>query len=355
MDLNQIISEGISKSNDIGTPAIIYLKKALQYNVDTIQREIKSIYNTVKVLYSVKACCNADIIDFLSKNIDGFSVSSQAEFNNIKKYHKTISATGFHYSDYNLLDNCIFYFNSLSQLKSLLSGKKKREKIKIGLRIEAPNTLYCGKNIFSHFGFTIAQLKELELLQNKFNFAITSILIHQENKVFNDNKKLRDFILNILNMKVLKNVKSINLGGGWDNLFLKNQVSQFINSLKIPNKYEIYIEPGSMLVRTIGILKAEIIDQNIKHGVKYLTLDTSQFNNSSWFVPRVIANTKNSKVRSMKTMLYGNTCYERDFFGDLGKTKLSLKDIVYLYPVGAYYDTTHRELHGIKFPREYFI
>ncbi|RMC23518.1 MULTISPECIES: hypothetical protein [unclassified Lactobacillus] len=215
--------------------------------------------------------------------------------------------------------------------------------------------MFSNKSFYSRFGSSISQLKEIELLKTQYNFKITNILIHQENKVFYDHSSLSIFINKILTLDILKHVTTINLGGGWDNLFLKKQIAKFITYLKIPSKYSIFIEPGSVIVRTTGILKAKVIDQEINGKFRNVVLNTSQFNDSSWYVPRIIASNSIKNSPKMKTFIYGNTCYENDCFGYIDDSPLSIGNTVFLYPVGAYYFTTHRELHGIKFPREYFL
>lgn len=352
-----IVSDGIRNSNDIVSPAVIYLKKALKLNISEIIEEISSIKsNNVKLLYSVKACSNSEVIKYLSKYVAGFSVSSIEEYRYIKEFkNKSISATGFKFNNYLLNEDTVFYFNSIEQLQNFLESNEYKENCNIGIRIKAIRTMYSNKNFYSRFGFSISQLKKIELLKIQYSFRITDILIHQENKVFYDYSNLSIFINKILTLDILKHVTTINLGGGWDDLFLKKQLAKFITYLKIPNKYSIFIEPGSVIVRTAGILKAKVIDQETNGECRKVVLNTSQFNDSSWYVPRIIASNSIKKSPRMKTFIYGNTCYENDYFGYNNNSSLSIGSTVFLYPVGAYYFTTHRELHGIKFPQEYFL
>ncbi|MDB6240282.1 hypothetical protein ODV17_09950, partial [Lactobacillus amylovorus] len=176
-------------------------------------------------------------------------------------------------------------------LKFFLDKGKICSNVKIGIRMKGPKALYFKNGEDSRFGISSNELDDLYALQEKYHFKIVSILIHQENKVLYDYRALRAYLKSILIHDSLKKLKSINLGGGWDNLFLKNQISEFINRLKIPKKYLIYIEPGSTVVRTIGLLKASVIDESIDVGKRKIVLNTSQFNNSSWFVPRIIGST----------------------------------------------------------------
>lgn len=311
--------------------------------------------NKVHLLYAVKACTNSEVIREMATKVTGFSVSSDEEYNLVQRYNKVISATGFGYRRYPQNDrNCIFYFNSLSQLKCYLNNKDNYIAAKIGIRIRSPKTLFSKSVTSSRFGFTLKQIKLLKDLKKIYNFEVSSILIHQENKVFDDVNELKCFIAKILRKSEFQTVNSINLGGGWDNLFLKKQISKFINNLEIPKQYDIYIEPGSALVRTIGILKATVIDESIEDNIRTITLNTSQFNNSSWYVPKIVAYKKEG-LKKLDTYVYGNTCYEKDYFGKYTSTLISLNSDVIMYPVGAYYFTTHRELHGLSFPKEYCI
>lgn len=352
--LTNIIREIITNTKSIHSPAIIYSSDILKNNLSLFRTSLKSIPNTVLLLYSVKACIYSDVIKAISTQVDGFSISSEGEYRLIKKYNKTISATGFGYGKNFNISKGYFYFNSVLQLERYLKNTHSIEAPKVGIRIKAPRTLFLKDNDTSRFGFSLDQLKLLNNLNKKYNFKVKSILIHQENKVLNDSSNLRKFISTLLKRKELKTVTSINLGGGWDNIFLKGQINEFINNLKIPIRYTIYVEPGSALVRTIGVLKTSVIDENIDNNIRKITLNTSQFNNSSWYTPHIIACTKDDSKR-IDTYVYGNTCYEKDFFGKYSNFSVSINDDLIMYPVGAYYYTTHRELHKLKFPKEYYI
>lgn len=124
--MTNIVSDGIRSSNSIVSPAIIYLKKALKLNMSEIMDEILSIKsNNVKLLYSVKACSNSEVIKYLSKYVSGFSVSSTEEYRYIKQFkNKLISATGFNFSNYLLNKDTIFYFNSIEQLQTFLKSNE---------------------------------------------------------------------------------------------------------------------------------------------------------------------------------------------------------------------------------------
>lgn len=347
------IPELIVKSRKINSPAIIYSRKVLNDNLNIFLSSLKTVNNKVHLLYAVKACTNSEVIREMATKVTGFSVSSDEEYNLVQRYNKVISATGFGYRRYPQNDrNCIFYFNSLSQLQCYLNNKDNYIAAKIGIRIRSPKTLFSKSVTSSRFGFTLKQIKLLKDLKKIYNFEVSSILIHQENKVFDDVNELKCFIAKILRKSEFQTVNSINLGGGWDNLFLKKQISKFINNLEIPKQYDIYIEPGSALVRTIGILKATVIDESIEDNIRTITLNTSQFNNSSWYVPKIVAYKKEG-LKKLDTYVYGNTCYEKDYFGKYTSTLISLNSDVIMYPVGAYYFTTHRELHGLSFPKEY--
>ncbi|MDK7952794.1 hypothetical protein [Lactobacillus paragasseri] len=348
----------ILQAQSIESPAIIYSDEMLRQNLVDLIEDIKSARkNKVYLFYSIKACTYSKVIDVIAKYVEGFSVSSVNEYNIVKHYNKKTTGTGFEYkSDFiNKLNT--FYFNSLSQLKNYLCKQKRISNQKIGVRISAPTTLYLQKQDRkkSRFGININDFDELNRLKDKYNLRIEHLLIHQENKVLNDNKNLKKFLCEILKMKAFNKVKTINLGGGWDNLFLNRAMGEFIDSLDIPQKYKVIVEPGSAVIRTIGILKTSVIDENIIDGVRKVVVNTSQFNNSSWFVPQVIASNTHKFRQRLDTEIYGDTCYEKDFFGIYKNSDIGMNSELIMYPVGAYYYTTHRELHGLKFPREYYL
>ncbi|QNQ81451.1 hypothetical protein [Lactobacillus sp. PV034] len=354
---SKLIQQLVNESNSYQSPVVLYSHRLLINNLNKIIKDLSYSKNRVYLFYSVKANMNPEVLQIINKKVSGFSISSDQEYESIRLFkNKIISRTGFSFLHNHISKNKeIFYFNSISQLENFLKLNSDRA-LQIGIRIRAPRNLYDRNSSISRFGFSEGALRDLESLQKRYSFKIDSILIHQENKVLEDWHRLSKFIKDILKKKLLKNISSINLGGGWDNLFLKNQIGLFINHLGIPIHYDVYIEPGSAIVRTIGILKAAVIDENEFEDKRYIVVDTSQFNNSSWYIPRIIGYSKNEINRKpMTTNVYGNTCYEKDYFGQYTKCTISFGSKVFMFPIGAYYSTTHRELHGIKFPREYVI
>lgn len=353
-DTAKSIQKLISESETIRSPAFIYSSAILKNNLTKFNRELSKGRNDIRLLYSVKTCMHPDVIKEISNKVFGFSISSIKEYSCIKTYcNKRVFSTGFDYEQHTSVSNEIFYFNSILQLRLYLSQNPSNKTLEVGVRLRPPKSLASKQT--SRFGLTLDQIYDLKELHRNYNFKISSILIHQENKVRDDAKKLRDFISVILCNHEFKELKSINLGGGWDNLFIKSQIGEFINSLSIPNNYCIYVEPGSALVRTIGILKATVIDEIYDSNKRIVVLNTSQFNNSSWYIPRIIANTFEPCTNKLDTYVYGDTCYEGDYFGKYLDSNVSIDSDVIMYPVGAYYYTTHRELHSFKFPKEYYI
>ncbi|WP_199282760.1 hypothetical protein [Lactobacillus sp. W8093] len=94
--------------------------------------------------------------------------------------------------------------------------------MKIGIRVRAPENLYSKEQYFSHFGFSLDQLKVLEKIATKYNFCVTSILIHQENKVYRDCSTLGAFINTLLKFDFLENHCVSKIDKNEDGLFYVN-------------------------------------------------------------------------------------------------------------------------------------
>lgn len=115
-------------------------------------------------------------------------------------------------------------------------------------------------------------------------------------------------------------------------------------------KHTIILEPGSLLVRTAGILVSTVLDVSATG----ILIDSSQFNLSSRFKPQIIGSTSQHD-NLIYSQINGVTCYENDTFGKYEGKQLEQGDTVLFYPVGAYYLTTSRRLHNLSFPEQFLI
>lgn len=277
------------------SPKIVYSKRILQLNTqylrNTLKYELKDSINS-SVLYSVKANDNVEVLSALKNYVDGFDIASGRELDLLRSKvgirSMYICATGSDYTAEQISSiishNGMFYFDNLSQLKRFISTRNSTNKIIIGIRV---NTDAVSSPNSSRFGFHLNQIEELAEIQSTYNFKITSLLLHTDQKNMDRLKKIVDVAIQWTRNANLSDVVSLNFGGSWDDIILKQRVqylSGYINQYF--SNYSIALEPGSFLVRTSGVLIAGVSDTLIETVKQQkIVLDVSSFNISSWFVP----------------------------------------------------------------------
>ena len=346
-----------SISADYIEPYIIYSRKIMKL----IVQEIIDILNecgNVKCLYSVKANLNDHVISYLSEFVDGFDVASWEEYTHVSGYNKIVSASGYaftHGQIQEIVKSHQFDFISINQLQNVCKTMDCRD---IAIRINGYiSKLEDNKKRRSRFGCLYeTDCQCIKNICKVYNLRLTRLHIHLGQK---DNNNINNIIEELKRWcKSFDSISQINIGGGWDYLYDMGLFSENVKKIaQLFRDKQIYIEPGSLLVRKSGILVSRVADYCInlqKQG--NVMLDVSAFNLSSWYVPKIIANIHRGEIIPFSEYnVCGNTCFESDIFQVKQKRKIGAHDIVCLYPVGAYFNSTYRKLHNIAFPKEILI
>ncbi len=342
-------------------PIVYYLKNVIHDTLEYLDSQM-ALYPNFKLLYSVKPNMNPEIMSLLAQHLSGFDAASNAELKTILDYSSSchfVSASGYAFSREDLLKAIAAGINvdfmSVRQIESIVDSI---ENVNIGIRIKVPCSNYekvMRKS--SRFGLNYAtDFSAVSKLCAEKNLVISGIHLHGGLKTLESIVKECDEIEKWT--KKIETLSYINLGGGWDILAEKGKVEEAFSYItaRFPN-LQFYIEPGSLLVRNSGVLVAKVID--VHHGFdqfEYAVLDVSAFNLSSWYRPKLIALSSHHMGNpNSNVLLVGNTCYEDDVFGLVGNKVIQHGDAVFLYPAGAYFNTTSRHLHGLPFPTEKLI
>ncbi|WP_316605860.1 hypothetical protein [Staphylococcus ureilyticus] len=251
----------------------------------------------------------------------------------------------------------VYDFNNIEQVYRLQNFLKDK---KIGLRIqlEKSELEYKNNNLISRFGVDIKSSKwdEFSEFLRNFNIKITRVHIHNGEKDVNELRKIVSTINTIMEKNVLSNDVDINIGGGWEHIFKNMLLDQTISELeKINGIRSIYIEPGKALIDSIGYLIASVINKYYDVNHLNLILNASAHNLITWFPTYPIASSK-SNNNNILTNIWGNTCYEEDFFVKrIAINELDINDKIIFHPFGAYYKNNSKNLHDINFPREVYF
>ncbi|MET2054362.1 pyridoxal-dependent decarboxylase [Enterococcus faecalis] len=325
--------------DSIPTPAMIYNLELLinwaQYlNYTAMEKNILLGYS-LKANYNKKILkCLKPYVDFVDcASINEFKIATSLDF-------KKISCTSPGLSKENI--NFIIKNNgeiSIDSIDQLTYISKLHPKKRVSIRINNGN---------NGIGIEIEELKNF-LINNKY-VKVSGLHFHNDSL-----PNIKKIIIGLKNVLNLNSIDSINFGGGSLPIDILLKDSQEIQShiLSIRNltpNANLKVEPGQALVMTSGVLVSSILWR--KKGC--LVMDTSFFNNSSWYtpVPFPFFSLK-KKIKALKIL--GNTSCP----GDECKFKVDSeyvegKEKLMFVMAGAYYTTTKRELHGYSFPKEYY-
>ncbi|MGO2174631.1 hypothetical protein [Staphylococcus equorum] len=355
-------NDDFKKFLSIKTPVVVY-------NLDDLSRKLyelnQLIPEWVNVIYSVKANSNKKIIDFFKESnlIKGFEVASVQELQKVEKfYEEEIFVTGPGFSD-DQIKKCmkkghVYDFNNIEQIYRMKNVLKNRN-IGIRMNLEKSELEHNKNDLTSRFGIDIKNLKHgkfSEFLIN-YNIKVTHIHIHNGEKDLNELKKITRLISEIIENNCLSNDLNINIGGGWEHILKNNLFNKAIIELqrikKISNS-NLYIEPGKALIDSIGYLVASVINKYHSKNCLNLILNVSAHNLITWFPTYPIVSNKNSDSKIV-TNIWGNTCYEEDFFvKKLTIDELDIDDKIIFHPFGAYFKSNSKKLHDIDFPKEVY-
>lgn len=351
--------------NSLETPSIIYSASMIQYIIDLLKDETAKIKN-LKIFFSMKSNNNINILNFLSKKIDGIEIASEYEYKKIENLgFKNIISTfptptsSFLEEFYN--SGYVFDFDSIDILKLNIDFLKNK---KIGLRIALPpNKPNIIDNDFSRFGL-FGNEPELIKLVNEFNLEVCQLHFHNGENNIKNIKMTTTYISKLLNeYSIYNNIKRISLGGGLNNLYFKDKnsteywsiVEHFSNEVNSKTDVDIIIEPGFLMMSLCGFLISSVCSiKQVNDIYKYVTLDSSAFNLFSWYKPDIIY-PKKAENQKQKVNFYGRTCFENDVF--VKNTSIPIENIgdkVVLTPVAGYCTSSCRHLHMIPSPNEYF-
>lgn len=302
-------------------------------------------------------------MNFLNTKIGNFDVASKEELNQLLKVadlqKSHIRGVGYAFSneDIEILIKKYdgFDFQSLTQLERYLDTQDKLQKspLKIGIRVR---TSYNDNN--SRFGISIEEINMLKKILKKYNVSVNCLHIHGGQKTIKSLEKDISTIKEWLRILDSVEMESLNFGGSWDYIIDNNLLDIALKKISCFEGKNIILEPGSAIVRNSGILITSLIDKFTDDlGYEHCVCDTSNFNISSWFTPSVIAqySPNQGEYKNKSVYLDGITCFEGDSYGEHLLSKRSVGDKLYLFPVGAYYFTTKRNLHLLDFPEQILI
>jgi carboxynorspermidine decarboxylase len=307
----------------ITTPALIFDEKTLEYNTITTHATLDIA--KCNLFYSVKACSVPNVLQTLNKLVHGFSCST---FNEVKLAHQESNNNSLQlvgpwietqklkkYGEY--LNYIIF--NSLPQWKQFSTQIPSH--VQQGIRINTQLSFvrleeYDPCRWGSKLGVPIYELAKLQ----------PQDLINIKGLHFHTNSYVHDFACLLATIKhlasviphLLRHVKWINLGGGYDQRSATHIEAFFegVQLLREEFNLDVFVEPGYFMVSEAGKVKTTVCDIFTVDSNQVVILDTTIYH-LGWLASYnpYIQVKESSSSGSYSYNLSGCSCSPGDVFG----------------------------------------
>ena len=235
----------------------------------------------------------------------------------------------------------------LRLLKQNINIFKNKE---IGIRVDLNNGDGHHKKVITEgnnakFGSTLSEILENIDLFNRNNIFIVGLHSHRGSGIQNYKSWYNTGIELIKLSKHFKNIKWIDLGGGFgvdnNNPIDFTELNKKLCVLKKENNIKFFIEPGRFVVSEGGILISKVTQVKEKETINYIGIDTgmnSLIRPTLYGSYHMIHNI--SKLSEKETKLYnivGPICESGDFLGNNRQLPITeVNDIILIENAGAY-------------------
>lgn len=342
---------------------MVFDESKLRLTIRSIQRCAGDL--SAELLYSLKACSTARIVEIIAEAVHGLSCSSLFEAQLARQIigdsgsvHMTspaLTAAALQalssYCDY-------VSFNSLSQLDRLSPGLDPG--IQRGLRVN-PGISFglderydpCRKH--SKLGVPVDQLRAALSMSPERLRGLRGIHIHSNC----DSRDLSDLSRVVRKIErelqpLLESISWINLGGGYllndpDNT---QSLAETLERLRSTYGVRVLVEPGSAFVRAAGYLVSQVTDLISREGKNVAVLDTSVNHMPEvfeyQFEPDLVGDCDGG---NNQYLLAGGTCLAGDLFGEYAfREELKIGARVVFENVGSYTTTKSNLFNGFALP-----
>ena len=342
---------------DVKTPALVYDQSRLEFLLQRgmVAKEVAD----VNVLYAVKAVALRQVLEWISPNVDGFSVSSPFEAQLVKSLFPTtkthFTSPGIGANDIRELRMYCDYisFNSRTQVERY--GHALNDAVSLGVRVNTgisyvSDPRYDPCRPGSKLGVPVDELRGLLEMST---VGLDGLHIHT-------NSDSTDFGELFENVRVLCDAlpkpyrpKWVNLGGGY---LLEETplepLAEVVAYIGARLGAKVYIEPGAGLVRTPGYLIGSVIDIFAVDGEQIAVLDTTvnhmpevlEFD----YQPQVVGQLDDGPI---EYVLAGSTCLSGDIFGTYKlPAELQVGQKIIFEEAGAYSLAKAHRFNGVNLP-----
>jgi len=350
----------IELAGEFGTPLYVYHAEKIkeQYNKLT---SAFSNSNTV-FFYACKALTNINILRYiksLGANVDCSSINEVklALYAGFPPARVLYTSNGISFSEIEEAQSLgvIINIDSLSNLEKF--GKKFGHNYPVGIRLR-PNIL-AGGNIKistghdkSKFGIPVDQVEQILAIVNRYHLHIHDLHIHTGSEIKDVNVFVKGIEVLFDIVPHFKELKFIDLGGGFKVPHKKDDIETDINLLskKIreafanhPNSnlqpLQVWFEPGKFLVSECGYFITTVNVTKETSSANFVSVD-SGFNHlirpMFYDAYHHIENISNPEGIEKKYSVVGNICETDTFAWDRMLNEVREGDHLVFYNAGAY-------------------
>ena len=328
------------------------------YNVDKLLKRIeylKSIFNTSKLVYAIKA--NSFIVKEIEDSIDKYEICSIGEFdicNKLNIDHNKMVISGVN-KDKDFIERLIsnyeinrYTIESLEQYKILDDlSKKYNKKINVIVRLTSLNQFGVSeedfKYIINNHNKELMNIEGLEYFSGTQKHSIKRI-----DKEVDYINEFIDVLLNECNFKI----KEVEYGPGLPIMYYQTDefdeesfLKEVNNSLSRLNCEEVLIESGRSIVADCGEYLTSVVDLKSNKTGNYAIVDGGIHqlvyygSTLAMKIPHFrLLNNKEKKTDNYN--IYGSLCTINDvLMKNVDLPKLSIGDVFVFEKVGAYSST----------------
>ena len=356
----------------VDTPAFVYDERVIHRLLDYVAPLRES--GRCGVLFAVKSFSFAPALRVMAPRLDGFAVSSLYE---ARLAHSVagdsgsvhITTPGLRPGEMDELGSLCDYvsFNSLNHWE--MYSRRMQGAVNCGLRVNpqlsfADDCRYDPCRPQSKLGAPLDGLADVLRDEPARLNGVRGLLVHS-NCDSPDFSELRATVERLRQRipELLRRVEWVNLGGGYlfeedgepcDNL---DGLCLAVDSLRSEYGVQVFIEPGSGLIRAAGYIVASVLDVFQSGGATVAVLDTTVNHTPEVFEygyrPDVIGH---AAAAPYQYLLAGCTCLAGDLFGAYRfPAPLRVGDKVVFSNAGSYTLVKAHTFNGVALPSVYSL
>ena len=351
---------------DKQTPYYVFDEQCLRESL-TESREMCATAGC-QLLYSLKACSLEFVLETIRPYVQGYACSSPFE----AKWAHSISGPtqSIHYTsplilpedEICVLENCSHIaFNSYRQLERLLLYERIGQEFAFRINPElsfADDDRYDPCRRLSKLGITFDEFRRFVAETPSWDEIISGVHFHTNcdcASLVPLQKTVKAIVSEI--PEVLSKVQWINLGGGY--LFKAGDcelLSEIVGLLKGDFGLDVFVEPGSAIVRDAGSLVTSVVDVLQRNGYDIVILDTTVNHVPEVFEyqyePDVVGHGDDYEYRYL---LAGGSCLAGDIFGEYRFAQpLEIGQKLTIANIGSYSTVKMHMFNGINLPAVYY-